>query len=47
VRRILVVDGGRLVGVIATADLARSANSGRGTGDEVERVMAEVSQPRG
>jgi len=45
VRRVLVVDGGRLVGVISTADLARAIGSGSGVGEEVKRVMVEVSQP--
>jgi CBS domain-containing protein len=46
VRRILVLDSGRLVGVISTADLAR-ASTGR-TGDpigrQVELVIEKVSE---
>jgi len=44
VRRILVVDGDRLLGVIATADLARASGSGKGIGREVQRVVKSVSQ---
>jgi len=46
VRRVLVVEGGRLRGVISTADLARaSARSDRDRlGEEVERVMEKVSE---
>ena len=46
VRRVLVVEGGRLRGVIATADLARaSSDSGRDrVGEEVEKVMEKVSE---
>ena len=44
VRRVLVVDGGRLAGVIATADLARATGSGRGVGEEVQRVIIGVSR---
>jgi CBS domain-containing protein len=46
VRRILVVEDGRLRGVISTADLARaSARSDRDrVGEEVERVMEKVSE---
>ena len=49
VRRVLVVEGGRLLGVIATADLARaSAHSGRDKmGEEVEKVMEKVSEDTG
>ncbi len=47
VRRILVVDGSRLAGVISTADLARASGSGKGVGDEVRRVIVEVSQDNG
>ena len=46
VRRVLVVDGDRLAGVISTADLAR-ASSAKGVGDEVKRVIVEVSQDNG
>jgi CBS domain-containing protein len=44
VRRILVIDGGRLAGVISTADLARATGSGRGIGEDVQRVIVGVSQ---
>jgi CBS domain-containing protein len=47
IRRILVVEGERLLGVISTADLAR-ASSGSTTdevGEKVERVMEKVSEP--
>jgi CBS domain-containing protein len=49
VRRVLVVEGGRLIGVISTADLARaSAHSGRDQmGEEVEKVMEKVSEDTG
>ena len=49
VRRVLVIEGGRLLGVIATADLARaSAHSGRDQmGEEVEKVMEKVSEDTG
>jgi len=49
VRRILVVEGGRLLGVISTADLARaSTQSGKDrVGEEVERVMEKVSEDTG
>jgi CBS domain-containing protein len=49
VRRVLVTEGKRLVGVIATADLARaSSESGRDrVGEEVERVMEKVSEDTG
>ena len=49
VRRVLVTDGGRLLGVISTADLARaSAHSRRDEmGEEVERVMEKVSEDTG
>jgi len=49
VRRVLVIDGGRLLGVIATADLARaSAHSNRDEmGEEVEKVMEKVSEDTG
>ncbi|MGE5414709.1 MAG: CBS domain-containing protein [Syntrophomonadaceae bacterium] len=46
VRRVLVVDGDRLAGVISTADLAR-ASSAKGVGDEVKRVIVEVSHDNG
>ena len=45
VRRILVLDGKRLVGVISTADLARATGDGRGIGEEVKKVIVEVSRP--
>ena len=46
VRRVLVVENGKLRGVISTADLARaSSTSGRDrVGEEVERVMEKVSE---
>jgi CBS domain-containing protein len=49
VRRILVVEGGRLLGVISTADLARaSTQSGKDSvGEEVEKVMEKVSEDTG
>ena len=49
VRRVLVTDGKRLLGVIATADLARaSASSDRDkVGEEVEKVMEKVSEDTG
>jgi CBS domain-containing protein len=40
VRRLPVVDGGRLVGILAQADVARSADE-QATG----RVVEEISQP--
>ena len=49
VRRVLVTEGKRLLGVIATADLARaSASSDRDkVGEEVEKVMEKVSEDTG
>jgi len=49
VRRVLVTDGGKLLGVISTADLARaSSHSGRDQmGEEVEKVMEKVSEDTG
>jgi CBS domain-containing protein len=49
VRRILVTDGKRLVGVVSTADLARaSAHSHKDDlGEEVEKVMERVSEDTG
>ena len=49
VRRILVVEGARLLGVISTADLARaSTQSGKDrVGEEVEKVMEKVSEDTG
>ncbi|HEV8610657.1 MAG TPA: CBS domain-containing protein [Thermoanaerobaculia bacterium] len=49
VRRVLVTEGKRLIGVIATADLARaSAQSNRDKiGEEVEKVMEKVSEETG
>lgn len=46
VRRVLVTEGGSLLGVISTADLARaSAHSSRDEmGEEVEKVMEKVSE---
>lgn len=49
VRRVLVTEGKRLLGVVSTADLAR-ASSRSGTdqvGEEVERVMEKVSEDTG
>jgi CBS domain-containing protein len=40
VRRILVCEGDRLVGVIATADLAREAKN-----KDVGRIMEKISEP--
>ena len=40
VRRILVTEGDRLVGVIATADLARETKK-----KEVGRIMERISEP--
>jgi CBS domain-containing protein len=49
VRRILVVEGGHLLGVIATADLARAStqSSKDRVGEEVEKVMEKVSEDTG
>jgi len=49
VRRILVVEGGRLLGVISTADLARAStqSSKDRVGEEVEKVMEKVSEDTG
>ena len=49
VRRILIVDAGRLLGVVSTADLARaSTQSGKDrVGEEVEKVMEKVSEDTG
>ena len=49
IRRVLVTDGKRLLGVIATADLARaSTQSNRDqVGEEVEKVMEKVSEDTG
>ena len=49
IRRVLVTDGQRLLGVISTADLARaSAQSNRDqVGEEVEKVMEKVSEDTG
>jgi CBS domain-containing protein len=48
VRRVLVVDGHRLVGIISTADLARaSARKDGQLGEEVENVMEKVSEDTG
>lgn len=45
VRRVLVVDDKRLVGIISTADLARaSAHKESHLGEEVESVMEKVSE---
>jgi CBS domain-containing protein len=45
VRRLLVLEGRRLVGVISTADLARSTGYGLGIGEEVKQIVVEVSRP--
>ncbi|HLN80091.1 MAG TPA: CBS domain-containing protein [Thermoanaerobaculia bacterium] len=49
VRRVLVTDGKRLLGVVSTADLARasSRSSTDKVGEEVERVMEKVSEDTG
>ena len=49
VRRILVVEAGRLLGVISTADLARAStqSSKDRVGEEVEKVMEKVSEDTG
>ena len=48
VRRILVVDDGRLVGIISTADLARASARKEGQlGEEVENVIEKVSEDTG
>ena len=46
VRRVLVVENGKLSGVISTADLARASSSSSRdrVGEEVERVMEKVSE---
>ena len=48
VRRILVVDDGRLVGIVSTADLARASSRKDGQlGEEVESVIEKVSEDTG
>jgi CBS domain-containing protein len=48
VRRVLVVDDGRLVGIISTADLARASARKEGPlGEEVESVIEKVSEDTG
>lgn len=48
VRRVLVVDDGRLVGIISTADLARASSRKDGKlGEEVESVIEKVSEDTG
>ncbi|MDQ5873034.1 MAG: CBS domain-containing protein [Acidobacteriota bacterium] len=49
VRRVLVTDGGKLLGVISTADLARASahSSSDKMGEEVEKVMEKVSEDTG
>jgi CBS domain-containing protein len=49
VRRVLVTEGKRLIGVVSTADLARaSTQSNRDqVGEEVEKVMEKVSEDTG
>jgi CBS domain-containing protein len=49
VRRVLITEGGKLRGVISTADLARASSSRTDKdrmGNEVERVMEKVSEER-
>jgi len=49
VRRVLITEGGKLRGVISTADLARAASSRTDKdrmGNEVERVMEKVSEEK-
>ena len=49
VRRVLVTEGKRLLGVVSTADLARASsrsNTDR-VGEEIERVMEKVSEDTG
>jgi CBS domain-containing protein len=45
VRRLLVLEGRHLVGVISTADLARATGYGLGIGEEVKQIVVEVSRP--
>jgi CBS domain-containing protein len=48
VRRILVVEGERLVGIVSTADLARaSSRKDERLGEEVESVIEKVSEDTG
>jgi CBS domain-containing protein len=48
VRRVLVVDGRRLVGIVSTADLARASARKEGElGEEVENVIEKVSEDTG
>lgn len=49
VRRVLVTEGKRLLGVVSTADLARasSRSSTDKVGEEIERVMEKVSEDTG
>jgi len=49
VRRVLVTEGKRLLGVIATADLARASTRSDHdrVGEEVEKVMEKVSEDTG
>jgi CBS domain-containing protein len=48
VRRILVVEGKRLVGIVSTADLARASARKEGRlGEEVESVIEKVSEDTG
>lgn len=48
VRRVLVVEDGRLVGIISTADLARASSRKDGKlGEEVESVIEKVSEDTG
>lgn len=48
VRRILVVEEGRLIGIVSTADLARASARKEGRlGEEVESVIERVSEKTG
>ena len=48
VRRVLVVEDGRLIGIISTADLARASSRKDGKlGEEVESVIEKVSEDTG
>ena len=48
VRRVLIVEDGRLVGIISTADLARASSRKDGKlGEEVESVIEKVSEDTG
>jgi CBS domain-containing protein len=48
VRRVPIVDGGgRVIGIVAQADLARAGAQEAGLQDEVAGVVSEVSEPSG